>query len=718
MHCAAHILFCFGLMIAGLPVRSSPAIRTAQPPPGVAAAPKKRALLVGVNGYERTKPGEDWWNLNSGPDVEAMRQVLAGKFQFKEDEIKVLKTQQETTRESIVAAFRSFLIEPAQPGDIIYFHYSGHGGQVPDVKGPGNPFVGDELDGLDEALIPSDYVSKNDGSKSLRDDEISILLGELRKKGPASVTLSFDSCFSGTITRGGRHKVRGQKWAGPLPPSPPPSKTRGTEESPGGLLKLGEAAANGYVVIMATRNNQESIETDDDNGQPMGSLSYTLAKALSGAGPQTTYRDIFERVNEQFSRMGLAQNPQLEGAMDKIVMGGVALPPQPYVPVNVDSKGNVTLQAGELQGMTLGSRFALFPAETKDFKNAAPKAEAEIVKLSLGSAALKLTDESIAKGVNPQELQAARAVERSHQYGDDRLKVNLRRLENAARGKEIADSVRSLPLVNSGAEAVDRWDVLVCPVACPDQRLAPSESGEGGPDSIVLQRRDGSVLATVAAGEAQLRKIRDALEGEARWRFVNALENKNPSSQIQIELRVIPIKVEPDGDSGFKWAGDKEIRTADGGQLELTEGDHVNIELKNSGTKDAYVTVLDLQSNGVIGPIWPGPQTGSQREENRIPADNQWHRIPKDEYIFEIEKPYGTEIYKAIATAEPADFSPLLDSKFLSRTDTPPAQQKLAQTPLGQLLMSIAKGKRSAHASVNPADWASAVEIFVVKERK
>jgi hypothetical protein len=330
---------------------------------------------------------------------------------------------------------------------------------------------------------------------------------------------------------------------------------------------------------------------------------------------------------------------------------------------------------------------------------------------------LKLADESITRGVKPQELQAARAVERSHHYGDDRLKVNLRRLENVARGKEIADTIRSLSLVNSEAEASERWDVLVCPVKCPDQRLAPGDSGAGEPKSIVLQRKDGSVLATVADGEDQLRKIRDALEGEARWRFVNALENKNPNSQIQIELRVVPIEVKQDAD-GIKWARDKEIRTADGGQLELTEGDYVNIELKNSGTKDAYVTVLDLQNNGVIGPIWPYPEAGSKMQENRIPADKQWHRINKDTYIFEIEKPYGKEIYKAIATNEPADFSPLLDRKFLSRKDKDPVQQKLAQTPLGQLLSSITMGKRSAQASVNPADWASAVEIFVVKERR
>ena len=679
------------------------------------APPAKRALLVGISEYERGNPTTDWWNLNTERDVEAMRRVLVDKFQFKQDEIKILKTKAETTHNSIVGTFRSFLIEPTKPGDVIYFHYSGHGGQVPDTDTPDNPIVGDELDGLDECLIPSDYVSRKDGSKNIRDDEIGILLNELKQKQPANVTLSFDSCFSGTITRGGRHKVRGQKWEGQTAVTLA-SKTRGGEEkSSGGLLKRGTAIANDFIVITATRNDQLDTETEDESGQEIGPLSYVLSKALSSAGPQTTYRDIFERVNELMSRIGNLQNPQLEGDLDKVVMAGVGLPPQPYIPVSVDSKGNITLQAGELQDMTRGSRFALFSAGTKDFINTAPKAESEIVKLDLTVATLRLTNESVAKGVQPQDLLAARAVEKSHQYGDNRLKVSTQNLNGILRGKEVIDSIRSIPLVNSDATSGDRWDVRICPVKCPDQQPSTSEVQQSEPNSVVLQRQDGSVVATIATGDGQLKKIQEALEGEARWRFVNALANKDLNSQIEIALRLVPVEVEIDPESGKvrRVKRDREIKRTDGGHFELSEGDMVMIELKNTGGKDAFVTVLDLQNNGKIGPIWPHPDVKVQ--ENKIAADKEWHRLPLP-FVFRIEKPYGKETYKAIATSEPADFSPLLDREFLVRGASDPSLRKLAQSPLGQLLTSITMGQRSP--SVDPANWTTAVEVFVVKERK
>lgn len=38
----------------------------------------------------------------------------------------------------------------AQPGDSLFFSFSGHGGQQRDVDG-------DEVDGMDETILPVDY---------------------------------------------------------------------------------------------------------------------------------------------------------------------------------------------------------------------------------------------------------------------------------------------------------------------------------------------------------------------------------------------------------------------------------------------------------------------------------------------------------------------------------------------------------------------------------
>lgn len=53
------------------------------------------------------------------------------------------------TAENIVAGMR-WLIAGAAAGDSLFFHYSGHGIQIPDANN-------DEIDGLDEAIVPCDY---------------------------------------------------------------------------------------------------------------------------------------------------------------------------------------------------------------------------------------------------------------------------------------------------------------------------------------------------------------------------------------------------------------------------------------------------------------------------------------------------------------------------------------------------------------------------------
>jgi hypothetical protein len=54
-----------------------------------------------------------------------------------------------------------WLIGGTQPGDSLFFHYSGHGSQVVDHSG-------DEEDGLDETICPVDFKSAG----QIIDDEV------------------------------------------------------------------------------------------------------------------------------------------------------------------------------------------------------------------------------------------------------------------------------------------------------------------------------------------------------------------------------------------------------------------------------------------------------------------------------------------------------------------------------------------------------------------
>jgi hypothetical protein len=126
-----------------------------------------------------------------------MKTLLTSKFEFPPANVLVL-TDEKATHAGIVAAFKKHLIANTQRGDIVVFHYSGHGSQMKDVSG-------DELDGLDETIVPHDSRDPAGKVFDISDDEINSLLQELSKK-TQNITFIFDSCNSGTVTRGANKK--------------------------------------------------------------------------------------------------------------------------------------------------------------------------------------------------------------------------------------------------------------------------------------------------------------------------------------------------------------------------------------------------------------------------------------------------------------------------------------------------------------------------------
>jgi subtilisin family serine protease len=368
--------------------------------------------------------------------------------------------------------------------------------------------------------------------------------------------------------------------------------------------------------------------------------------------------------------------------------------------VRVTAREELILQAGKLQGVTKGSRFALHAAEAADFKNARPIAEAEITELDNTTATLTLT-EAFKNRLAVSDLKFVRAIEVAHQYGDNRLKVLAQSLETLANGKALIEQLQTLPLVNLVNEANEKWDV----------RFRSSTTNRPGAQ-ILLERQDGSLLRQFTDDGDLLPQIRHALESESRSHFLKALENRDGDSQIKIELRVAPVEVELDDEGRVRRViANKEISQTSKERMILTEGDFVMLEIKNTGSAPAYVTVFDLRSDGLIAPLFPHPSI--KVYDNKISVSDHWQRIPLP-FIFHIEKPYGAEIFKAIATRDKTDFSMLLDAETLARS----SETEAARSPLGQLLKAAATGQRGGLAAVPPAGWATASTAFKVVAHK
>lgn len=264
----------------------------------------KRAVLCGVNAYQ--VPGADLRGCVN--DVDNMKGVLTDLYDFAEEDVEVL-IDHDATKAAIQDALET-LVGEAAAGDVLYFHFSGHGSNVPDQDG-------DEADERDEIFCPTDL----DWNDPLRDDWMRELLAGI----PDGVNFTFvaDCCHSGTATRAigppdEKVKVR-------YLPDPRDIRAAESGRALTGVTRsvrrgLEAGADDGdikdvdlnEILITGCRADQTSADAFID-GDFHGALSHSLAAALREANGDITYRDLHGAVVARLDAGGYTQVPQLEG---------------------------------------------------------------------------------------------------------------------------------------------------------------------------------------------------------------------------------------------------------------------------------------------------------------------------------------------------------------------------------------------------------------------
>lgn len=276
----------------------------------------KKALLVGINDYAPVGAGGPDLRgcVNDVRDMANTLNVL-GIVPAAPRTMRILSDSR-ATRAAIITGLQ-WLFKGAKKGDVLVFHYSGHGSQVADVGG-------EELDGRDETICPHDYASAG----MITDDDLRLLLGGL----PAGVNLDIilDSCHSGSATRAtldntaeeppvvSRYIEPPVDWgffldAEPSLPLRGLLKRRGAEGTRESVLIPGL----NHVLWSGCRDNQTSAETLI-GGVYRGVFTYHFCKVLRGAGVGITRRRLDAQVSTNIRGAGYGQVPQLEGTKTSI----------------------------------------------------------------------------------------------------------------------------------------------------------------------------------------------------------------------------------------------------------------------------------------------------------------------------------------------------------------------------------------------------------------
>ncbi len=221
---------------------------------------RRRALVIGIGAYQHV-------SRLRGPvnDAEDMAAFLMRYGGFEEDDIRILRDS-EATGKNILASIDEWLVQGTTAGDEVFFYYSGHGFQQPDVDG-------DEEDRLDETLVPVDAFVTDDRRVEgmITDDEVRRLLDRMPGR---NVLVVVDACHSGTSTRA----AVGDTWKYTKTPRLPDgsrirvksSRTRGIARDEGKQSFLSSDTA-GLLVWSAVRADQTAL-VDREAKDPRGSV--------------------------------------------------------------------------------------------------------------------------------------------------------------------------------------------------------------------------------------------------------------------------------------------------------------------------------------------------------------------------------------------------------------------------------------------------------------
>ncbi|MFO0819482.1 MAG: caspase family protein [Pirellulales bacterium] len=563
-------------------------------------------------------------------DVKNLRQLLIREYGFQEGDITILIDSQ-ATLEAVRAEFNR-LRSAAGPGDVVVFHYAGHGTSIPDDNG--DELVAEPGDVMDEALCL--YDCGPDMKRALRDDELGQLLDQQQAE---RVVVILDCCHSGTATRsldsvprfGAARYQPARLDNSPPRSSQPPKDLPVTRSSTGDIRNARQGQRR--VVFSACTAVQQSCEIMPIPQLPeiqCGSLTYFLVEGMRGPADtdgngqvsfleaqQYALRRIDSLYNGAQENDRLRQTPQLEATPAEEGEGPI-FGVEKKVPVHaVISAGNaadlVQLDLGVIHGMKIGQRLALFP-----FVNGQPRLGEPIGDLEIKSLEAEAGEAQLragAFGVAGAPLAAAPLVDPLAKP-DVRLHLRVKRDE----GGRIPSVANSLAIGLTGRLVEEPRMRLVEDAAELELVVEQTVVAQGRVEvSLVLwdesrreQRREPVSLETVT-GLDQVEKIRFPDESvkfvtatiewmrgviaEYRLRkLVGGLTNPAPSFQVQLASN----------------------RKALEGALmpEFQVRDRVKIAVKS--TADCWIYLLAISPSGKID-VWYESTSGSPPLEANQP---------------------------------------------------------------------------------------------------
>ena len=539
----------------------------------------RHALLIGCSDY---KTHSDLHGC--GVDVALLKERLATpRFGFGPDDLTVLSDADTTTKpptySNIHAAFETVVAADwaaDEAPDMLLIYMSGHGGQRRSET---------EKDGTDEFFMPIDET------EVILDDQIGAWLGVLNQKG-IHTWIVFDSCFSGTMTRGGDPNETVRGLASPELDATRLAAPKSNDDVGWELPKGGASNCVAFYACQAYEKAIEDKSLDNSSGKPVphGLFTFCLLQCLDqqtvGDDAMLTYEDLRRGIIERYRALGRTwPTPFCEGDLDQEVLGFEKWPRANPMYLQLDGD-TTSIVGGQMAGLTINAIVAIFAPQ--DGKQTTPIGYVQVTSVTATTAEI----ESVAYGEFPEAVPVSVFPNNStcqvvsQELGELRIALTIscvdvdagQSLEMTFRDK-AADPLSIFRVVES--KGSQGWTLMVSET---DRLLVPNQVpltlGDGLPSATQLQRtphvRYQASLANNELVDAVERDLRRVYNCENLQRLAVAY-GPNAAAAHDIKLKMSKVR------------GDLASR-------EVKAGDVLRIEVVNEGAYDAAFAVFFVSS--------------------------------------------------------------------------------------------------------------------------
>lgn len=579
--------------------------------PAVGWAADKHALLIMIGQY----PKESGWPaLNAQNDRQLLTQALKNQG-FKR--ITILSNQ-EATADNIRKAYTQLTIA-TQKGDKVVLAFSGHGQQVHDLDG-------DEVDQLDEALVPYDAPRKADskvykGQKHILDDEIGVFVQQMKLKlGPVGqFILLLDCCHAGT---GARADAQACLRGGALPIIPSSFKEiislqnqKGSGFDDGYFSTRGKDAA--FILLTGAAASQPNYEIKNESGIAYGALSYAFCEALCRLKKKETYRGLFTQISSILTQKAPFQTPTMEGDSDSEVFGGELIVQPTSVEALVEKSAQycqrVRVGIGELAGVFTNAIFQFIPKTAARGDSALPVVKGKVISADAFGAIVELERE-----IPLVWVKELRAEETEKSFGQVFKGIYIGYCEDSHFQNQCKEKISDYPLLRLTSLAHSAYSIY-----------------QNGNVIKLTDSATQQVLDSLIKTEDAAEQCIERLLAFTRAEILRKIELPQDFAKMGVRLE--------QSDQANTALPAVKINTP------------AALILTNKGFQSVYVAIADIQPDGLVNVILPD----ARRDVPPLRlAPNETHTLS-----LTVMPPLGFEMYKIFVTPSFLDLFALINTR-------------------------------------------------------